>query len=246
LGGTYALSDCSSLQVGYAWYNADTGHSITANNPNVLIFQPGVPQIPTIGSSAITSSATAGIRFQLLELDYRGLLYGSCDSALNYFAGLRYANLKQTFHAVENTGVPVGLRHVDTGTNFDGFGIGMGIDGMRRRPDTGILIYGRSSASFVSGEYKATYRETAQFAPNSIIGNNLTDYRVMSILSTELGLGWQSCCGRVRVTGGYQFNSWSNALTTAPYIHGVQNRRFDNLSEVLTFDGFVTRLQIQF
>ena len=76
---------------------------------------------------------------------------------------------------------------------------------MKRRAGTGFLVYGRSSASFVSGEFKAQYREVAQFGPNSIIGNNMTDYRVMSILQTELGLGWQSCCGRVRLLAGYQF-----------------------------------------
>jgi len=85
---------------------------------------------------------------------------------------------------------------------------------MKRRADTGLLIYGRSSASFVSGEFKAQYRQVSQFGPNSIIGNNITDYRVMSILSTELGLGWESCCGRVRLLTGYNFQSWGNALTT--------------------------------
>jgi hypothetical protein len=245
LGGTMAISDCSSIQASYTWYNADTGSSLSAAPGSVLVFQPGLPQIPNVGAAAIAASASQAIRFQLLELDYRSLLYGTCDSALNYFAGVRYANLKQTFQAQEDVGVPVGLSTVNTAINFDGFGIGMGLDYMKRRAGTGFLVYGRSSASFVSGEFKAQYREVTQFGPNSIIGNNITDYRVMSILQTELGLGWESCCGRVRLLAGYQFQSWSNALTTASYIPGVQNRRFDNLSETLTFDGLTTRLQFQ-
>jgi len=245
LGGTFAMSDCSSIQVGYTWYNTDTGSSITANPGTVLIFQPGLPQIPNVGATSIAASASQALRYQLLELDYRGLLYGTCDSAINYFGGLRYANLKQTFQAQEDIGVPVGLSTVNTQINFDGFGIGMGLDAMKRRADTGLLIYGRSSASFVSGEFKAQYRQVSQFGPNSIIGNNITDYRVMSILQTELGVGWRSACGRIQILGGYQFQSWGNALTTASYIPGVQNRRFDNLNENLTFDGFTSRLQLQ-
>lgn len=245
LGATMAMSDCSSIQVGYAWYNTDTGSSITANPNTVLIFQPGLPQIPNVGATSIAASASQALRFQLLELDYRGLLYGTCDTAINYFGGVRYANLKQTFQAQEDVGVPVGLSTVNTSINFDGFGIGMGLDAMKRRADTGLLIYGRSSASFVSGEFKAQYREVTQFGPNSIIGNNITDYRVMSILQTELGVGWRSACGRVQIMGGYQFQSWGNALTTASYIPGVQSRRFDNLNENLTFDGFTSRLQFQ-
>src|SRR6185369_5152041 len=214
LGGTLAMCDTASIQAGYTWYNADTGSTLTANPGTVLIFQPGLPQIPNVGATSIQASASQAIRFQLLDIDYRSLLYGDCDCAVNYFAGVRYANLKQTFHAQEDIGVPVGLSNVDTSINFDGFGIGMGIDGMKRRAGTGLLIYGRSSASFVSGEFKAQYREVTQFGPNSIIGNNITDYRVMSILQTELGVGWRSCCGRVQILGGYTFQSWGNALTT--------------------------------
>jgi hypothetical protein len=246
IGAILALTDCSSIQVTYSLFNADTGDSIAAAPNNVLVFTPGLPPIPNTGSTAIAASASSAIRFQLLELDYRGLLYGTCDSAINYFAGIRYANLKQTFNAHEDTGVVNGLADINTGISFDGFGIGMGLDGMRRHANTGMLIYGRSSASFVAGEYKAQYREVSQFVPNGIIGNNLTDYRVMSILQTELGVGWQSPCGRVRVLGGYQFASWGNALTTASYIGGLQAHRYDNLSEILTFDGFTSRLQVQF
>jgi len=246
VGATWALSDCSSIQASYTWFQDDTQSSITANAPNVLIFQPGVPQIPNVGSSAITSSARYDIRFQQLDIDYRGLLYGTQNSYLNYFGGVRYANLKQDFSAMEDTGAPVGLRTATTHISFDGFGIGMGLDGMRRSANCGLLVYGRGSASFVSGQFTAQYREIAQFGPNSVIGNNLVYYRVMTILQTELGTGWQSCDGRLRVTIGYQFAGWFNALTVPSYILGVQNREFHNLNETLTFDGLVTRVLWQF
>ena len=125
-GLTHAMSDCSSIQATYTWFQADTQSAINAAGSNVLIFQPGDPSIPNVGSSSIASSARYDIRFQQLDLDYRSLLWGDCNSALNYFAGLRYANLKQTFHAQEDIGVPVGLSTVNTEINFDGIGIGAG------------------------------------------------------------------------------------------------------------------------
>ena len=246
LGVTHALTDCSSIQINYTWFQDDTQNTINANPNTVLVFQPGVPSIPNVGSSSIQATANYNIRFQQADFDYRGLLYGTCDSAVNYFAGLRYANLKQDFHAQEDIGVPVGLTDARTHISFDGFGIGFGLDGMRRSAYSGLLVYGRASASFVSGEFKADYRQTTQFGPNSVVGNNLVDYRVLSILQTELGTGWQSQCGRVRVTAGYQFAGWFNALTTGSYIPGVQNRQFNNLNETITFDGLVTRLLVQF
>ncbi len=246
IGATQALSDCSSLQVSYLWFQDDTQSTITAIAPNVLILQPALPNIANVGSTGIVDSATYNIRFQQVDIDYRGLLYGTCDSAVNYFGGLRYANLKQDFHAQEDTGVPAGLSAVDTNITFDGFGIGFGLDGMRRSAYSGLLVYGRTSASFVSGEFKANYTETTQLVVGPVGANNLVDYRVVTILQTELGTGWRSRCGRAQVTAGYQFAGWFNTLTTGSYIPGVQNRQFNNLNETITFDGFVTRFQWQF
>lgn len=246
IGVNHCLSDCSSIQASYTWFQDGTNNTIVANPGTVLIFQPGVPSIPNVGASSIQASAQYDIRFQQLDIDYRGLLYGTCDSAVNYFAGFRYANLDQRFSAQEDVGAPVGLTSARTEINFDGFGIGFGLDGIRRSSYSGLLIYGRASSSFVAGEVKADYLQTSQFGPNSIVGNQLVDYRILTILQTELGLGWQSHCGRIRATVGWQVAGWFNALTTPSYIPGVQNRRFDNLDETITFDGLVTRLEWRF
>jgi major outer membrane protein len=245
-GFNYALSDCSSIQASYTWFQDGTGSTINATPGTVLIFQPGLPSIPNVGASSIQTSARYDIRFQQIDLDYRGLLYGTCNSQVNYFAGLRYANLDQRFSAQENIGVPIGLSAVRSEINFDGFGIGFGLDGMRRSENSGLLIYGRASSSFVSGEFKADFRQTAQFGPTAALGNTLVDYRVMTILQSELGLGWQDQCGRIRVTVGYMFAGWFNALTTGSYIPGVQARQFNDLNETITFDGLVTRVLWQF
>ena len=69
---------------------------------------------------------------------------------------------------------------------------------------------------------------------------------MLTILQTELGLGWQNATGNIRLTAGYQFAGWFNSLTTGSYILGVQNRQFNNLNETITFDGLVTRLLWQF
>jgi hypothetical protein len=246
VGFSIPMSDCSSIVASYTWFETDTQDRITAIAPNVLVFQPGDPSIPNVGTTSIESSANYYIRFQQFDVDYRALLYGTCDSAVNYFAGVRYANLNQNFRAQQDIGVPFGLATVNTEIDFDGFGIGFGLDGIRRSEYSGLLVYGKASSSFVGGEFKADYREVSQFGPNSIIANSLVDFRVMTILQTELGVGWQSCCGRIRATAGYQVAGWFNALTTGTYILGVQNREFSELFEAISFDGFVGRLEYRF
>ena len=246
VGFSIPMSECSSIMASYTWFETDTSNTITAVAPNVLVFQPGDPSIPNVGATSIQSSANYFLRFQQFDVDYRALLYGTCDSAVNYFAGVRYANLNQAFRAQQDVGVPFGLATVNTEIDFDGFGIGFGLDGIRRSEYSGLLVYGKASSSFVGGEFKADYREVTQFGPNSIIANSLVDFRVMTILQTELGVGWQSCCGRIRATAGYQVAGWFNALTTGTYILGVQNREFSELFEAISFDGFVGRLEYRF
>jgi len=242
-GFNYALSDCSGIQASYTWFQDGTNDVINATPGTVLVFQPGLPSLPNVGAGSIQAAARYDIRFQQLDVDYRGLLYGTCNSAVNYFAGLRYANLNQRLTAQENIGVPIGLSTVRTELNFDGFGIGFGLDGMRRSAYSGLLIYGRASSSFVAGEFKADFRQTSQFGPTAVLGNTLVDYRVLTILQSELGAGWQNQCGNIRITAGYMFAGWFNALTTGSYTPGVQSRQFNNLNETITFDGVVTRFE---
>lgn len=246
LGFNYALTDCSSIQTSYTWFQDNTENTINANPGTVLVFQPGHPSLPNVANSSLQATAGYDIQFQQVDIDYRSLLWSSSNTAVNYFAGLRYANLKQTLRAQEDVGAPAGLTAVNTEINFDGFGIGFGLDAMRRSNVTGLLVYSKASASFLSGEFQADYRQTAQFIPGVAAGNSLDEFRVISILHAELGTGWQSCDGRYLITAGYQFTGWSNCMTTGSYIAGVQAGQFDNLSETISFSGLVTRFQWNF
>jgi hypothetical protein len=246
LGFNYAMSDCSSIQTSYTWFQDNTENTINANPGTVLVFQPGHPSLPNVGNSSLQATAGYDIQFQQVDIDYRSLLWSSNNTAVNYFAGLRYANLKQTLRAQEDVGVPAGLSTVNTEINFDGFGIGFGLDAMRRSNVSGLLVYSKASASFLSGEFKADYQQTAQFIPGVAAGNSLTEFRVITILHAELGTGWQSCDGRYLLTAGYQFAGWSNCLTTGTYIAGVQAGQFDNMNATVSFNGLVTRFQYSF
>ena len=76
--------------------------------------------------------------------------------------------------------------------------------------------------------------------------NDLADYRVLTILESELGMGWETSCGRLRVTGGYAVSGWLNTMTTGSYIDGVCAGSYTDLSETLTFDGLVSRVELRY
>ena len=133
-----------------------------------------------------------------------------------------------------------------TQIDFDGVGIHFGLDGLKRRSGTGLLLYAKGDVSFVAGEFKADFRQTNQFGGAAVIGNDLADYRVVTILESELGLGWESNCGRLRVTGGYAVSGWLNTLTTGSYIDGVRAGSYTDLSETLAFNGLVSRVELRY
>ena len=52
--------------------------------------------------------------------------------------------------------------------------------------------------------------------------------------------------GGIRITGGYLFSGWYNVVRSSDFIRGVQNNNFAGLSDTLSFDGLVTRLEFRF
>ena len=156
------------------------------------------------------------------------------------------SHLSQEFLAAQEIFAAAGPTTVATQIDFDGVGIRFGLDGFKRRPGTGLLLYAKGDVNFVGGEFQANYRQANQFGGAAVIGNDLNDYRLITIADAELGLGWESACGRLRVTGGYLVSGWFNTLTTGSYIEGVREGSFTDLSETMTFDGLVTRVELRY
>ncbi len=246
IGANWALDDCASIVATYSWFESDTENDIAAAPGTVLNLDVGHPSLLTSGAGSRAATAVYNLDFQILDIDYRSLLCGSCDAAIDYTVGLRYAHLSQDFVASQDIFAGAGLTSVATQIDLDGVGIHLGLDGLKRRAGTGLLLYAKGDVSFVGGEFKANFTQTNQFGGAAVVRNELADYRVVTILESELGLGWESCGGRLRVTSGYAISGWLNTLTTGSYIDGVQDGSYTDLSETLTFDGLVTRLELRF
>lgn len=243
VGMRWAWDDCTSLEASYTWFESDTTSGINASGANVLDFSVGHPSVATSGATSLSATAAYDIAFRIVDVDYRHLLWGDQDAAIDYTVGVRYGRLTQDFRAQQAIFAGAGLTTVDTNIGFDGGGIHFGLDGIKRRAGTGWLLYAKADASFLAGEFRADFRQANQFGGAAVIGNDLVDYRVVTMLETELGVGWESAGGRWRVTAGYTFSAWLNTLTTTSYIAGVQAGSFGDLDETLTFDGLTTRIE---
>jgi hypothetical protein len=161
---------------------------------------------------------------------------------VNYLIGGRYASLRQDF-----TGIFTGTGTTDTlvtDVSFDGVGFRFGLDGMRFAYSSGFLVYGKTSVSFLAGEFRGRYTQGSDVDP-IIVDTSWEAGRIVTIFDLELGVGWQSVNGRWRFTTGYMMSSWHNVIPTNQWIQNVQTNSFDATSDndVITFDGLTARLE---
>ena len=108
-----------------------------------------------------------------------------------------------------------------------------------------MMAYGRGLASFLAGDWTGSYSQVNQFS-GGIVANEYEDYRVTPVLELELGLGWVSKCGKVRLTAGYMTSAWYNAVSTRTYVDAVRSTNYVNVDETITFSGLTTGLELRF
>lgn len=239
-----ALDDCSSIVTSYTRWDGNSSDSIVRTGNRILNPVLLHPSTLTTGSTATTASANQSINFQFADLAYRRILRHGNRYAINWTGGLRYGNLEQSFNSQQNVSVATGLTSLTTDIDFDGFGLLAGLDGERQSLETGFLIYGRGASSFLGGEWKADASQRNQFG-GGVIGNSLTDFRVTPILEAELGTGWQSAGGNIRLTTGVLASGWFNAISTRDYLQSFNESNFVDMNDTISFVGLTTRLELR-
>lgn len=242
VGLDFTISDSSRLGAKYTYFRSDTGESVTVEAPDLV--RPLVlhPDTVNAASGILSARATYDIDFDLIDGDFRALLYFTDRAFLEYLIGGRYGRLDQDFRA---TFTGVGTTIVDTNIEFEGAGIRMGLEFERRAKQTGWMIYGRGVANFLAGEFDARFVQTD--ATGVVVAtNSWHSGRIVPVLDLEFGAGWISRTGRWRFSGGYLISAWFNSVITDDYLEAVQTNRFVNLSDTLTFDGLTGRFEFRF
>lgn len=240
LGGIYALDRCSSLQFAYTYYQTETDGSVFANPPLGVHSLVTDPHTYTTASDSLAALSRYRIGFQFADMDYRRLIAGGRNWAVNYTLGTRYAHLSQNFR--ESQPIGPGATSVATNINFDGGGSRVGLMGERKAFDRGFLFYGKAFADILVGNFRSDFHQLNNFQQTQV-WTSWKDFRPVPILEYELGAGWQNASGRFRISGGYYFACWFNTVSTSNYIQAVQTNNYVNVGSAITFDGLVARAQ---
>lgn len=248
IGGSWAIEQCTSLVGTYTYFESHASHQVEAEAPLVLRSLVAHPGTLNAAADYLAAAADQNIEFQTVDLDYRSIWRLSKRNVVHWSVGARYAQLNQDFDArFGETGT---TDDVLTAVDFDGAGVRLGLDAERHHCGPGIMLYGRGALSFVAGRFRSSYFQGSDMDPQ-IVDTTFSSDRVVPILDVEVGAGWQSSCGRFRVTAGYVLNLWFNTLTSDSWIRSVQQNSFvgqaDAVSwDTLTFDGLTARVEYRF
>lgn len=246
VGFRHAVDDGATVGAAYTQLDSTALGELHVASPDVirsLVVHPGTL---AAASDFLNASARSDIQFRLADVDYRRIVF--CDElcAVDFLIGGRYVSMKQDFLSQFTNATT--REDVGAQVDFEGGGIRVGLDAERRACGSGWMIYGHSAASFVGGVFHADYYQRDNFH-GTVVNTGWREDRIISILDLELGVGWISSCGRFRFTGGYMINAWLNMLGTEDFIHAVQNNsssRSTDLTNAMTFDGLVTRIEYRF
>lgn len=250
-GFALSLDECSEVAVTYTLFETSADHQIT-RNPASTLFAIAPMVIHPATANAITSSveaaATAGIDFDLIDLDFRRVLVRTCQADLIGVVGVRYGQLEQTFAArfTDSLAQAENRSEVATDIDFEGIGLKLGLDGDYYATRLPVMVYMKGAVSLLAGEFDATYQQTVQNNAGLGVNTAWSAGRIVPTFDLEVGGGFCSPSGNLRATAGYAYSAWTNVVKTEDWINGVQNNLFRDMGDSITFDGFVFRVEGRF
>ena len=242
VGFAVDMGPCSSLGAEFTHFESQTFMETAVDAPLVLRSLVAHPQTASATTDFLQASGYLDIDFDLIDIDYRHTMIDSCSHHINYLLGVRYGHLDQSLRTrfVNN-----GVEDVLSSVGYDGAGIRFGLEGEKHSCQTGLMIYAKAIASLVAGDFQADYTQM-ESTDGVVVDTSWKAGRVVTMADLELGAGWVSCNGCLRVTGGYTFSKWFNTVMVDEYVKAVKNNDYVGLGDNMTFDGLVARAEIRF
>jgi hypothetical protein len=246
VGGGMTFNDGNAGLFGtFTYFETRSTASTTAPDPFVLHNFLAFPGTVNSAADSLTADASYRIRLAMVDIDYKCAIINNDHVMLNWLAGVRYAKLEQSLNSTFQI---TGSTTVDSNIDFDGVGPRVGLDG-KYHVCGGLFGYAQGITDILFGQYKANAEQRNVFT--GLIGQTgITANRVVPILELEVGAGWQSHNGAIRVSGGYYVGAWFNTVTMTSLANSISGTNFttnsDNFRDNMTFDGFVLRFELRY
>lgn len=244
-GAGVSLNEDSWVVGTFTYLRVGSFSALNATGGNVLHNFLVFPNTVNAAVDSLTAKTDYHITMLTADADYKHAIVNNDCLLLNWLVGARFGHLNQD---LVNQFQILGTTAVDSHVHFDGGGPRAGLEGEFRIAG-GLYGYGHGIVNVLFGRFQGGIDERNIFG--GLIGQTTVDEnRVVPILEFELGAGWKSSDGRIRVSAGYYVGCWFNVMTLPSLSQGIQNVNFttngNNFRDSLIFDGFVTRFEYRF
>jgi len=244
VGFGVGVGEMMSIGSTYTYFDTDTTSSTSILPGDLIHSLVSHRQTDTASQQFLSATADYSMDFDLVDVDFRRVVSCGSGHQVTCLLGARYAGLQQDF--VAEFTAPNNEETVTTDVHFDGGGIRVGLDAEWYGANRRCFVYGRSAASFVAGEFKASYRQNDLFG-REVIYTDWRGGRIVSMLDLEVGIGFTNRNGWARASVGYMVSGWFNTVNTDEFIKAVAvTSDFTGLNNSMTFDGAVARAEIRF
>ncbi len=242
VGMNLAITPMASVIAELMMLDTTTSNAIDTAAPDVIRSLVSHPSSTSAATDFLTGAARLDFELDTVDVAVRHLFVGGERFAVNYLLGARYGRLQQRFNAsfVDN-----GTEQVRTDIDFDGVGFRMGLEAERHTCQRSVRLYASGNATMLAGRFRGSYFQGQTFDP-TVVETNWEAGRVVPVLDLELGAGWVSPGGRLRITTGYLVSAWLNTVRTQEWIEAVQQNDFTSLDDALSFDGLRGQVEWRF
>ncbi len=232
------LDATTAVQLTYWYLDA-------AVNVNGQVGQPNQTIVDPFGNTAGPGGADltrAAVRLNVYDIDVnKTVAVENCNFDLGLTAGVRIADLDQTYTSQILTAAGGLGNRGDFSQTFTGAGPHVGLGGnLWLGEHKRFSLYANGEAAFLLGDLKIT---SDAFLPGLAAQQNASRTRLIPVLGTELGVEWRPL-SHLSVSAGWMFEDWFDLGTSGGTFGG--NFQEDINSNIMSFNGLMVRAMLQF
>lgn len=222
--------------VGYTHFGTEGVDSINRPSGTGQLFSsfshPGGPQ------EADVATGSAAFDYDVLDLVATHTIVNRETISVDIFGGLRWADISQEINAhFDGRDFDDGI--VNSTTDLNAFGFRFGGQS-HWRMHGGWSSFGKISLAALYGQFDS-HRFESNFDGAQILVDLNHDY-VQPVFNIETAMGVAWTCNTWQVSGGYEFNAWTNLGDNVRFVDDIEVGSFASLSGDLLLEGFFFRV----
>jgi len=231
----YRLASGWELAAGYTYFHtAATASAVEPAGGNMWATR----SHPNENEEAATADAAGSFNYNVFDVEARSPWQQSCPVALQWFGGLRWADIGQDFQ-VTYDGVDFDNSVYRTSTSMTGFGLRLGAESQWRW-NSNWSLFGSAAGSLVYGRFHTQFLETNVSGADTIVDVR-DDYRqAVPVVDAAVGVAWNR--GPVQIRGGYEMANWFNLADRAMFPDNVHEGAYAPSSQDVLLEGLFLRL----